>query len=83
MKTCRKCGAEKPLKLWRKKRPDAYRAHSALNNAVRDHRLEKEPCYFCGTPEVHAHHHDYSKPLDVTWLCVKCHQRLHALEARA
>jgi hypothetical protein len=25
-----------------------------------------------------AHHSDYSKPLDIEWLCNSCHERLHA-----
>lgn len=28
--------------------------------------------------ELDAHHSDYSKPLEVTWLCRFCHQRWHA-----
>jgi hypothetical protein len=64
--------------------PEKHKAHSAVSNAIRDGRLKKLPCAFCGTPEpVEAHHHDYSKPLDVTWLCNPCHRRFHALERMA
>lgn len=63
---------------WRKQNPDAYKAQTAVSNAVRDGRLSKEPCLFCGGTKVHAHHRDYSRPLEVIWLCPKCHHRLHA-----
>ena len=36
-----------------------------------------EPCEVCGIPESHAHHDDYSRPLDVRWLCEKHHKQLH------
>lgn len=59
--------------------PEKRHAATIVNNAVRDGKLFKEPCFFCGEDDrLHAHHHDYNKPLDVTWLCVKCHRRLHA-----
>ncbi|TIX28948.1 MAG: hypothetical protein E5V35_00095 [Mesorhizobium sp.] len=64
---------------WREENPVAYRAQTAVSNAVRDGRLFKQPCEFCGDDEVHAHHRDYTKPLEVVWLCPKCHHRLHAL----
>jgi hypothetical protein len=64
---------------WNAEHPLAYRAHYAVSNAIRDGRLFKQPCTICGGVEnIHAHHRDYSKPLDVVWLCVKCHQRIHA-----
>jgi hypothetical protein len=65
-------------KRWREENPIAYKAQTAVSNAVRDRRLFKEPCAICAEPKVHAHHKDYSKPLDVVWLCAKCHHRLHA-----
>lgn len=74
----RKAKARKIAKEWREKNPAAYAAQTAVSNAVRDGRLAKEPCLFCGENNVHAHHRDYAKPLDVIWLCPKCHHRLHA-----
>lgn len=77
----RKRGARRPAEVtraYRQRHPEAYAAHTAVSNAVRDGRLTKEPCLFCGEERVHGHHRDYSKPLDVIWLCAKCHHRLHA-----
>lgn len=67
-------------KEYRKKYPDRYKAHTALSNAVRDGKIKRQPCEVCGDVKSHAHHEDYSKPLDVKWLCALHHQRLHHLE---
>lgn len=60
----------------RERDPEKYRARTAVGNAVRDGRLKRQPCK-CGATKVQAHHHDYSKPLDVVWLCFGCHRREH------
>ena len=44
--------------------------------------LVKQPCQRCGDPKSLAHHEDYSRPLEVTWLCTPCHGLRHA-ELRA
>jgi len=62
---------------WNKKHPDRYKAHTAVGNAVRDGRLIKKPCEVCGADYVHGHHDDYSKPLDVRWLCPAHHKAHH------
>ena len=71
----------KNAERWRRDNPTAYRAQTAVNNAIRDGRLKKGRCKMCRTTKgVHAHHTDYSKPLVVIWLCAKHHHRLHADE---
>ncbi len=65
----------------RKNNPETYKARSALGNAVRDGRIEKQNCQQCGDTESQAHHPDYSKPLDVIWLCRKCHLAEHGKKA--
>jgi hypothetical protein len=54
--------------------PDRYQARNTVNNALRDGRLKKLPCR-CGSLKVQAHHSDYSKPLQVDWLCFECHRQ--------
>jgi len=60
----------------RARNPEKNKAREAVNNAVRDGRLEKKPCEICGEPRSQAHHDDYSKPLDVRWLCLRCHREI-------
>jgi hypothetical protein len=56
---------------------EKYRAHYATTNAVRDGRLRRQPCEVCGAEKSQAHHDDYSKPLEVRWLCSRHHRELH------
>lgn len=78
----RKSAAQRQV-TWRYENEAAYKAHTAVSNALRDGKISKEPCYFCGAGTVHAHHKDYARPLDVMWLCAKCHHRLHQIEEAA
>ena len=65
-------------KEYRQANPLKYKAHSAVNYAVRTGSLERLPCEVCNISEgVHAHHEDYSKPLDVVWLCAIHHSERH------
>lgn len=64
---------------YRAEHPEAMRAHLAIFRAVHSGRLRRKPCEQCGATEnVRGHHDDYSKPLEVRWLCESCHQTLHA-----
>jgi len=62
-------------KRYRERHPEKYQAEIIVGNAIRDGKLIKQPCCICGVTEsVQAHHNDYSKPLDVEWLCFQCHR---------
>ena len=60
-----------------KRNPEKFRARYAVGNAIRDGRLVREPCEVCGEEKVQAHHEDYTKPLDVRWLCFLHHRQAH------
>ena len=62
---------------WRKSNPHKRKAHMAVSYALEKGTLKKEPCVICGEEKVDAHHENYSKPLEVIWLCRKHHRRLH------
>jgi rubrerythrin len=59
--------------------PDAVVAVRILNGGIRAKRIVKPKyCSACGkTGLIHGHHPDYSKPLEVVWLCPKCHTMAH------
>jgi hypothetical protein len=74
-------------KLTKKKAMSAYHArypmkraaHVITGNAVRSGKLIPESsCSICNSTEkIEGHHDDYTKPLDVRWLCEKCHKQWH------
>lgn len=51
--------------------------HLLTNAATRLGLLVKKPCEICGMLKVDAHHDDYTKPLEVRWLCRKHHNEHH------
>lgn len=59
------------------KYPEKRRARHMVSNAIRDGRLIRKPCEVCGHLKAEAHHDDYSKPLDVRWLCKDHHEAFH------
>lgn len=70
------------LAAYRNNNPEKRLAKTAVNNAVRNGRLIKpDCCERCGAPtqkeRLHGHHADYSRQLDVEWLCQPCHGKEH------
>ncbi len=72
----RKADVKRYQEKRRKDSPLKYAARYAVCNAIRAGRLKRQPCEIC-SKKAQAHHEDYSKPLDVQWLCFKCHRKHH------
>lgn len=41
-------------------------------------KIAVEPCSKCGADNAQMHHEDYTKRLEVTWLCRPCHLERHS-----
>lgn len=61
--------------------PEKRRAWMTLNTALAEGRVTKTGCEVCGAEKVHGHHGDYTKPLEVRWLCPLHHKWHHRLLA--
>ena len=64
----------------KKRYPEKYKAHYTFKNTFKRGLIKKMPCEICRSNNVQAHHDDYSKPLEVRWLCVRHHNDYHLLE---
>lgn len=62
----------------REKSPEKYRAHNLVASAIKRGLLAKPSvCSICGKAGIiHAHHEDYEKPLDIVWVCARCHRKI-------
>ena len=60
-------------------RAEILKTHYAVHKAVaKGILIRPEACLQCGARfRTHGHHADYSKPLDVEWLCGSCHALRH------
>ena len=63
------------------KHPNILKTWWKTRDAIRRGDLIKEPCEVCNK-KGHAHHDDYTKPLQVRWFCNKHHKLYHAMKKR-
>lgn len=72
----RKCTARQMR--YAQRYPEKIKAKNLLGSALVCNRMQRLPCRDCSTTErVEAHHPDYTKPLDVIWLCPTHHRAEH------
>ena len=64
-------------KVYREANPQKIKAHQILNSHLKSGRIAKCPCEICNIVPAQAHHPDYSRPLDVRWLCPSHHKLEH------
>lgn len=83
---CKACKA-RYMRDWRKTHPQTVEqkrrqnARAYLHVYVKRGKIVKKPCQVCQSPDSEAHHADYTKPLEVVWLCRDHHLELHAKQA--
>lgn len=64
---------------WVRRNREKKRAQGLVRTELRAGRLQRpSACSECGVAtSVDAHHDDYSKPYEITWLCRACHVARH------
>ena len=55
-------------------------ARLRFNEAIRSGKIKRLPCNICGAEPAEGHHPDYSKPLEVVFLCPLHHREVHQAE---
>ena len=60
-----------------KRFPERQKARDAVKRALVRGELVKKSCEVCGEIKSQAHHEDYTKPLEVIWLCTTHHAKKH------
>ncbi len=65
---------------WAHSHPEAVMAQNCVKTKLRNGKLQRPTnCSVCGKEDIiEAHHDNYEKPLDITWVCRTCHKRIHA-----
>ena len=68
------------IRRYKQKNIQKTKASSILSNEIAFGRIAKpRRCSLCSKIKpLDGHHHDYDKPLDVTWLCRSCHKAIHS-----
>jgi hypothetical protein len=74
------------MREWRKTHPMSEEqrrkdtARSYAHQYLKRGKIQRQPCRICGAAKAEMHHDDYSKPLEIDWLCRPCHVALHNAE---
>ena len=67
-------------KKYRQEHPERVAINLRVRRAINAGEIIKPKCCsVCGKEcKTIAHHYDYTKPLDVIFVCQRCHKRIHA-----
>jgi hypothetical protein len=68
------------MRIWREENEIEKKkgwARQQVAVALRKGGISQEKCSICGEEKVQAHHTDYSRPLEVIWLCFIHHKEQH------
>jgi len=70
---------DKKIEKYRRHLKMITKTHSAVNSAIKKGIIKKpHKCSMCGEEgNLVGHHEDYSKPIDVIWVCRRCHSKIH------
>jgi ribosomal protein S27AE len=79
MRQCKICQRQWDLKRYFKSVKGTLKAKARYlaRDAIKRGELIRGLCEVCGIHKVQAHHDDYSRPLNVRWLCGKHHREFH------
>ncbi|MCK5611574.1 hypothetical protein KAR91_57415 [Candidatus Pacearchaeota archaeon] len=74
--------SEKGKARWRRYRnsfPEKIKARNIVNHAIKAGKLPRPNSLKCKCSKQarQYHHPDYSKPLEVIPMCIKCHREIH------
>jgi hypothetical protein len=74
-----KIARKKALLNYKNNHPLKYAAQVIVGNAIRNGELiRSKNCSECNSDyKIEGHHDDYTKPLQVKWLCELCHKEWH------
>ena len=69
------------------KRPTKRNGYKLIEAALKAKVITRpHNCTICNKPDtesrIEAHHYDYTKPLEVTWLCPECHYQADELRRK-
>ncbi len=83
---CKRCHNSKKdrnysyVKKSKAKHPDRHKARMIFSAAIASGKVVRpDNCQVCLKTgiKIHGHHEDYSKPLDVIFVCSRCHADIH------
>jgi RNase P subunit RPR2 len=69
------------IRTFKRSATNRFRSAVRLGKLIRPYACERcdtipEPDHQ-GRSTIHGHHNDYTKPLEVVWLCKSCHRDEH------
>ena len=69
-------------RVWKLNNREKIKCHYQIRQAIRRGEIVKpNVCLLCKkVTKLNAHHKDYSKPLEVIWICHFCHKKEHKKE---